>query len=259
MRKNALLFLAAFIMFVSAASPAAAVTDGTPDDAHPYVGLVVFYDASGTATHRCSGTLLSAKVFLTAGHCTSGASSAQVYFGQEITLESGYPYTGGYVGTPYTYAGYDGFATFPNTGDLGIVVLKKGVKLGTYGVLSDVGTLDSLATQRGQQSTSFTVVGYGLQAVKPDLLADRVRLQAEVQLINLTNALSDGYNIHHTNAKGTGGGTCFGDSGGPVFLPGTNIIVGVTSFGLNANCVGNGFAYRVDTAAAQEFIYSFLK
>ena len=33
----------------------------------------------------------------------------------------------------------------------------------------------------------------------------------------------------------------------------------MTSFGLNQNCKGADFAYRVDLAAAQEWINSFLK
>ena len=89
-------------------------------------------------------------------------------------------------------------------------------------------------------------------------MADRTRLRATVRLVNLRSALTDGYNIHHTNAPGTGGGTCFGDSGGPVFLGDSHVVVGITSFGLNQNCVGDGFAYRTDSASAQNFIYGFL-
>jgi hypothetical protein len=41
-------------------------------------------------------------------------------------------------------------------------------------------------------------------------------------------------------------------------LPGTGasrVIVGVNSFVLNSNCRGTGFAYRVDTGHAQDFIF----
>jgi secreted trypsin-like serine protease len=44
------------------------------------------------------------------------------------------------------------------------------------------------------------------------------------------------------------GGTCFGDSGGPNFLGSSNVIAGVTSFGLNSTCAGTGGVYRVDKA-----------
>jgi secreted trypsin-like serine protease len=89
-------------------------------------------------------------------------------------------------------------------------------------------------------------------------MAERSRLKANVRLINLRSALTDGFNIHHTNAPGTGGGTCFGDSGGPVFTPGTSTIVAVTSFVFNQNCAGGGGAYRVDTAGAHSFIGQFV-
>jgi secreted trypsin-like serine protease len=90
-------------------------------------------------------------------------------------------------------------------------------------------------------------------------MADRTRLQATVKLVNLRNALTDGYNIMHTGAPGTGGGTCFGDSGGPVFQGTSDVVVGVTSFGLNKNCNGASGAYRTDIANAQNFILSFLR
>ena len=54
-----------------AMGPAAAITNGQPDAGrHPYVGLMVALDADGVPLWRCSGSLLSPTVFLTAGHCT---------------------------------------------------------------------------------------------------------------------------------------------------------------------------------------------
>jgi len=258
MRRTLLVSLAVLALLLGNVAPAAAVTDGYPDDGtYNNVGLVVFSDGAGNPTHRCSGTMLSATVFLTAGHCTSGAAGARVYF--DLTVDrvaTGYPFTGGITGRPITMAGFDDFATFPNTSDLGLVILDAAAPVTTYATLAGIGTLDAMATKRGQQDTRFTVVGYGLQQVRPVTEANLTRLVAEVRLINLSNSLTDGYNLHHTNAPGTGGGTCFGDSGGPVFLAGTQTIVGVTSFGLSQNCGGNGFAYRTDTTAAQEFINS---
>jgi secreted trypsin-like serine protease len=42
------------------------------------------------------------------------------------------------------------------------------------------------------------------------------------------------------------GGTCFGDSGGPNFVGRSNVIGGVTSYGLNSTCAGVGGVYRLD-------------
>ena len=59
--------------FVIAAAPVAAITYGEPDAGeHPYVGFMIFYDPAEDAWFSCSGTLLDADTFLTAGHCTFG-------------------------------------------------------------------------------------------------------------------------------------------------------------------------------------------
>ena len=111
--------------------PAAAITYGEPDgNAHPYVGLVVFYDSSGTPTHRCIGTLLSSTVFLTAGHCTEGTASAQVRFKETVTSADGYPYSGGVTGSTYTHSHFN-FNALPATYDVGVVVVDEAVKVRT--------------------------------------------------------------------------------------------------------------------------------
>ena len=55
------------------------------------------------------------------------------------------------------------------------------------------------------------------------------------------------------------GGTCFGDSGGPNFIDGSNVLAGVTSFGLNGTCAGTGGVYRVDTADDLNWLATFLE
>jgi len=238
------------------AGPAGAVTNGQPDNgAHPMVGLLVFYDAAGNPTHRCSGTMISATRVLTAGHCTFQTASAQIWFDEDMRNHPGYPFEGGFTGSTHTYPVFSGALALPETGDVGVVALDEAPAVGAAS-LAGVGALDSLATQRGRQNTRFDVVGYGLQDIKPVEIANRVRLKASVRLTNLRSALTDGYNIHHSGAPGTGGGTCFGDSGGPVFQEGSFSIVAVTSFGLNANCAGGGFGYRVDRAEVQNWINS---
>ncbi|HEU0288669.1 MAG TPA: trypsin-like serine protease, partial [Nocardioidaceae bacterium] len=50
------------------AQPAGAITGGQRDEVHTNVGVVRFTTESGR--FRCSGTLISPTVVLTAGHCT---------------------------------------------------------------------------------------------------------------------------------------------------------------------------------------------
>ena len=63
------------------------------------------------------------------------------------------------------------------------------------------------------------------------------------------------YNLKTTaNASQGKGGTCNGDSGGPVFFYGTNVIAAVTSFGQNGQCKGQDFSYRLDRAEVLSWI-----
>jgi hypothetical protein len=259
--------LIAVALLLATVIPAFAVTFGVPDgEDHPYVGLMVF-DVDGSPSHRCTGTLLSPTVMLTAGHCTFGTSGGRVWF--ETDVEAGIP-GNGYPSGGGTSIEFSEIHTHPdyNDGafylfDVGIAILSQPVDLDTYGTLADIGTLDSLKTKRGLQDQSFTVVGYGLQSVKPTLEQDRVRYRGTVNLIDVsgTGGIPKGTSVLLTNNPGkhATGGTCFGDSGGPTFWGDTNIIVAVTSFGLNQNCKGIGGGYRIDTADDQEFINSFLE
>jgi secreted trypsin-like serine protease len=256
-----LLLLVVFII------PVAAVQFGELDgDDHPHVGLLVF-DVDGSPAWRCSGTLLSPTVMLTAGHCTFGTSGGRVWFEPDVGAgrpDNGYPFGGGTsieFSEIYTHPGYVDAAFYLN--DVGVVILSEPVNLNTYGTLADIGLLDRLAVRRGQQDQSFTVVGYGLQSVVPSLQADLVRYQGTVKLIDVRGVfgIPAGVAASFTNNPGKGngsGGTCFGDSGGPIFYGDSNIIAAVTSFGINANCAGTGGGYRVDTADDQAFINQFL-
>ncbi len=258
--------------FASTASPAGAITGNYVEDfEHPFVGLVAFYDADGEFSHRCSGSLISPSVFLTAGHCTDGATTARIWFHQgaganydpvtQLDPITGYP-EACIAGDPLCYTsdelynyGFDDFASFPQTRDVGLVILDQPVPISAiseYGRLAGAGFLDRIASKGpGRREVEFTASGYGLSKSNPVKVESfRERLMASARLTNLTNALTGGFNLQ-TNGNGEGrGGTCSGDSGGPVFYGDTtsNVIVAVTSFGLNAYCRGVDFAYRTDQA-----------
>jgi Trypsin len=244
-----------------AAIPASAVIWGEPDgDAHPYVGLAVF-DRDGLPSHRCSGTLLSPTVFLTAGHCTDGTSGARVWFDSSVT-DPQFPLSGGGAieGTPYTHPLLF-VEAFPNTRDVGIVVLSAPVLLPEYGQLPALGALDEMVTRRGLQDQLFTIVGYGRQAIVPVFINDRERFTGTPMLVELNSAKTGGFYIHLSSNNGdkAPGGICFADSGAPALIGNSSVVAGIGSFLLNGNCVGGGFSYRLDTADARDFIEGFLQ
>ena len=267
MYRKYIITLVAITLVLICTSPVLAITYGEPDgNGHPYVGLALFYDESGNYLWRCSGTLLSSTVFLTAGHCTQGTASATVLFDSDLTKLQ-YPYLdcspySCVEGTPHTHPNYDDYATFPNTSDVGVVILDRQVIINKYGTLPKLGILDELATRRGHHDLIIRSVGYGMQSVKPISESNQIRYTSTSMLINLRSHLTDGYNLQTSNNPGQGhgtGGSCFGDSGGPIFYPqGSNVVVAVVSFGLNNNCKGADFGYRTDITNAQDFINMFL-
>jgi hypothetical protein len=261
MKRRLFAVAATLLVALTLAMPAFAVMFGAPDgNNHPYVGIMVAYDENWVPQWRCSGTIISPTVFLTAGHCVFGASHARVWFDAKITPATGYPYSGGSTGTPIPHPSYNDFATFPATHDVGVVILDQRVKASKYGVVAQLGELDRLQNRRGLQNYTFDIVGYGLQGVLPDYQADKERYAGDVKLNNLGSAYTDGYNIQvSSNPGNNSGGLCFGDSGGPVFLDGTNVVVAVNSFVLNNYCRGNGYSYRTDISDTQDFLANYLK
>jgi Trypsin len=255
--RKLLTLLAAGVVLAIGAGPANAVLYGSPDNnAHPYVGVVRFFDEEGNYLWRCTGSLIAPKVLLTAGHCTFGTASAEVWFTETAptTAEvlSG-DYTPGITGDTYAHPDYDDFATFPNTSDVGIVVLDKAVRLSTYASLPTEGLVESL-----YKHEVFTIVGYGQQDTQPVAVANVQRLQATAKLISIQSGYSAGFNLQLSSNAGKPhrGGLCFGDSGGPV-LYGTTVLA-VNSFVINANCAGAGYSYRIDQPHILSWIQTFL-
>ncbi len=264
-RKIVVLSVLAIFLFASA-SPARAISYGVPDgNEHPNVGSMVVR-VGDDYYQWCSGTLISPTVFLTASHCTAPldsifdenpGSELLITFDPTISTSSTF-YTGVWHTNPnyLTANGYD------DPGDVAVVVLSTEPAGITPALLPTAGLLDELKDEHILNDTLFTAVGYGTvrdtkktawQALEDNL--DRNR--ADQEFLSLTAAwLTNSMNLATGN-----GGTCYGDSGGPHFihLDGveTDIVVSVTVTG-DANCKATDKTYRVDTAAARDFLAEFV-
>ncbi len=257
MKKVLVLLVFVVAVALAPASVGLAITNGQPDgNNHPYVGLIVFDDANGPVW-RCSGSLLSPTLVLTAGHCTEGVVKARVWFDEVVQGNPEYPKSGAtsYDGTPYLFSGFcigcgnglPGFAA----GDVGVVVLSEPVPtsvVSTYATLPSQGLVDTL-----KNKTPVDLVGYGVQEQlvgggPPVWAGLKNRLYAPSELVSGQFVHSDHFMKIALNPGGGSGGTCFGDSGGPILLRGTSTVLAVNSYVTNSNCSGVGYSFRVDTA-----------
>ena len=261
------------------APSASAITGNYQKDFdHDFVGLMVFYtdpdpETGDIFSHRCSGTLISPTLMVTAGHCTEGVETGRVYFQQSVAPNydpdafgglggdetTGYPYLNG-VTFSHTWTFGEIFAGYPSakdTKDVGVVELDSPYTppSGEFGELPSAGAIDDYrASTRYKQDVVFRTSGYGLSDQDPVPVSFRERLTAPGFLVEGTSGLSQ-YNLKTTaNAAKGKGGSCNGDSGGPVFFEGTNVIAAVVSFGFNPQCKGLDFSYRLDRDPVLDWI-----
>jgi secreted trypsin-like serine protease len=255
------ILLATLLILAVCVIPVAAINWGELDTEHTNVGaFVIDHPVYNVPYQICSGTLIHPKVFLTAGHCTDGFEDWDegiwVNFDQNAVNED----TLLDVETVITHPEYAWGGNDPH--DVGLLILEKPVKTtGKNGIqpatLPDLGYLNDLraagALHDGPYGAMFTVVGYGgtVEFPPPSVYYEDLRQVAESEYRSLEKVWLHLAQVYAQDM----GGTCFGDSGGPVFWEenGDELLVALTSWG-DAQCVATGFYYRTDIVQTKDFI-----
>jgi hypothetical protein len=282
-----LVFPLALALLVFSASPAMALDGGVPDgNAHPNVGLLAFdVDGPGGVPPFaiCSGSVISDDAFLTAAHCIiPPLVSLPPNVTWAVTLVPGSPASpivpGGYFPDDYpgccaltvpesaiAYASdvvvdplFDpaGF-TNPTSGahDLAVVEFAPGTFAGVTPVqIVHAGLLDHLAAAGARRGPQLTLVGYGAELRDGGAYVAGYRKTGRASFVDTTDvwlALTQS-----TDTPKRGAVLCYGDSGSPQFLGGSNVQVSV--YHSAEGCYGTGYAQRLDTPAEQEFLSPFL-
>jgi hypothetical protein len=273
-RVQALSLALALQMVVVLSGPVSAITFGEPDgNGHPNVGsMVVNVPELGVELLQwCTGTLISATVFLTASHCTDFLEEVapafplmEVLVTFDPTITAGGTFYTGELHTNPNYNRFQGQYGMSDPGDIAVIVLDQPPAGITPASLPTAGLLDQLSRSHVLQHTLFTAVGYGtvrntmtggFDTIEENLDRNRV----DQSFFSLTKSW---LTLSMVNTPGLpGGGTCYGDSGGPHFihLDGreTNIVASITVTG-DTPCKATDKTYRTDTAAARNFLSNFV-
>ncbi len=260
--------------------PSQAITGGQDDgEGHPSVGMLVFYakDGATNSRFRCSGTLVTPTVVLTAAHCTDGTKGKTIVtFNtapdvplpraaddmQTSTSATGYTSTpeGYYSGTAYTHPGYSDFTDTRNWNDVGVIKLDQDVTGITPSTIAPVNFLNKYAPPV-LSKTNFTLVGYGTEVRKPLSGPQKPTPMGDPLVRRVTTSNGQKLTDQLVQMNGNpanvlaGGGTCFGDSGGPSFIG--DKLTTVTSYGYTSNCRYIGGYQRVDIKVVQDWLLTF--
>ncbi len=248
---------------------ASAITYGFVDSNNTFRNTGAFIVKSpetGEIFPICSGTMITANVFLTASHCTAFFTQdlAPEGYVAYVSLDQSIPF-GPLTSNKTTLLPVAQVVTNPNynqsqsdSGDIAVLILERGVRGVTPATLPSCGLLDQLVAQNGMKTAVFTNAGYGVQN---RVVGGGVPFFQDLNPIprmfsfSSFNSLNGGYLRLSQNSSTGSGGTCFGDSGGPNFLTvnGQQLIVAITITG-DSVCRSTNVDYRLDTASAQTFL-----
>ena len=243
-----LIAAAAALAALALPASAGAIINGQPDgQQHPNVGGLLSGAPlfSGSWTY-CSGTLISPTVLLTAAHC--GASGTRV----AVTFDEAYQPGGRrYFGTFYAHPDFNQSQDDPR--DIAVVRLDQAPAGVQPARIVQEGALAHLPMPQPLRAVGYGAYETRMGAGGPVQLYDDVRRQA----VSVVNAVTPSWLRASMNAAKGDGGTCFGDSGGPNFLAGTDVVAAITITG-DTVCRATNVSYRLDKPQARAFLAAFV-
>jgi Trypsin len=226
--RHRLSFALAVLAALCAAASASAVFGGMPDTRGFIGGAIQQQTQNGvTGFERCSGFLIGPTSFVTAAHCFDpNGAPIQVTFDQNLSPSTSHFVTATIAGT------FDDIAV--------LTVPAQPGPYATLGSAAGVSTVD--------------VAGYGVAAFAEP---KKVPTGFGTRLVATTSVKSAGNQADESLKLLADPGGCFGDSGGPNFISGTNVVVAITTSGLK-NCNGVSYSERLDTPGALNFLTQFV-
>jgi secreted trypsin-like serine protease len=214
------------------ASVSPKIVGGTavPNGKYPFIVYVKLY-RNGKRSGFCAGSLIDRNSVLTAAHCLLNTTGAVVVVGQTDLRNKN---RGQEIGAsrPFIHPRYLG-----NGYDAGVLKLRRPVK-----GIKPIKLATAKQNNLEEPGHILTATGWGVMKQRPDILPKRMN---EVSLPVVSDSRAKrAYRSQgpkylpslQVAAGKEGKSPCFGDSGGPLFDPGSRTQVGITSHGAVQKC-----------------------